>query len=167
MAELFSTFGVGTVVIILLVGIPAIVNFITWCKGIWKKRSTFAQENYEHGRKDEANKESKEHRLQNHEAELAALKANLAALTTINTNQQKQIDLLIVSDRLSIKAWIKEQHEKWTRCGYIDSQSLELLEDRFKVYTKEDGNSWAEKLMNEIRALPLVTVFNNTTPRGE
>ena len=53
------------------------------------------------------------------------------------------------------------------RCGYIDSQSLELLEDRFKIYTKEDGNSWAEKLMNEMRALPLVTVFNNTAPRGE
>lgn len=166
MAELFSTFGVGTVLIILLIGIPAIVNFITWCKGVWKKRASFAQENYNHGRQDEAQLESKENRLQNHEAELAALKANLAALTTINTNQQRQIDLLIESDKLSIKAWIKEQHEKWTRCGYIDSQSLEVLEDRFKVYTKEDGNSWAEKLMNEIRALPLVTVFQNNN-RGE
>ena len=89
MAELFATYGVGTVIIILLVGIPAIVNFITWCKGIWKKRTSFAQENYNHGRHDEAQSESKENRLQNHEAELAALKANLTALTTINTNQQK------------------------------------------------------------------------------
>lgn len=161
MAELFSTFGVGTVLIILIIGIPSIINCITWCKSIWKKRTSFAQENYNHGRQDEAQSESKENRLQNHETELAALKAGLATLTTITTNQQKQIDLLIESDKLSIKAWIKEQHEKWTRCGYIDSQSLELLEDRFKVYTKEDGNSWAEKLMNEMRALPLVTVFQN------
>lgn len=161
MAELFSTFGAGSVLLILFIGIPTIINFITWCKGIWKKRTSFAQENYDHGRQDEATQESKEHRLQNHETELAALKANLAALTTISTKQQKQIDLLIESDRLSIKAWIKEQHEKWTHCGYIDSQSLELLEDRFKVYTKEDGNSWAEKLINEIRALPLVTVFKD------
>jgi hypothetical protein len=38
MSQILSTFGVGTVLIILLVAIPTIVNFITWCKGIWSKR---------------------------------------------------------------------------------------------------------------------------------
>lgn len=164
MADLISTFGIGTVVIILLVGIPAIVNFITWCKGLWQKRKNFAQENFDKGMQVEARSEEKENRLQSHEKELAQLKENLNELTKITTNQQKQIDLLIESDKLAIKTWIKEQHEKWMRQGCIDSQTLELLEDRYKVYCKEDGNSWAKKLMTELRSLPLVTVvpiFNN------
>jgi hypothetical protein len=44
---------------------------------------------------------------------------------------------------------------------YIDSQSLDLLESRYKIYVREDGNSWAEKLMNDLRALPIVTTVTD------
>ena len=73
--------------------------------------------------------------------------------------QQAQIDLLIQSDELTIKAWIKEQHEKWVAFQCIDSQSLELLTQRFNIYQQEGGNSWAEKLIDEIKELPIITKF--------
>jgi hypothetical protein len=68
------------------------------------------------------------------------------------------MNLLIDSDQLETKAWIKEQHEKWTRLKAIDGQSLDLLESRFAIYEKEGGNSWAHRLMDDIRALPLITI---------
>jgi hypothetical protein len=32
------------------------------------------------------------------------------------------------------------------------------LEQRYAVYSAEGGNSWAKKLMDELRALPVVTI---------
>ena len=73
MAELISIFDIGTVIIILLVGIPAIVNFITWCKRLWDKREKFKQDSIEQGKRQEAQREQKETRLQNDEARLKML----------------------------------------------------------------------------------------------
>jgi hypothetical protein len=36
---------------------------------------------------------------------------------------------------------------------------LELICDRYDIYKEEGGNSWAEKLVNEIKALPVVIVI--------
>lgn len=158
MAELISTFSLGTVVLILLIGIPAIINFITWCKGLWVKREQFKKDNFEQGRRQEAQTAQKENRLSNDEKRLAILEKSYLELKAINETQNQQIALLRESDKLSIKTWIKEQHEKWTRLGCIDNYALDLLEERYAIYAKEGGNSWALKLMNELRALPIVTV---------
>lgn len=158
MAELISTFGIGTVIIILLIGIPAIVNFITWCKGLWAKREKFKQDSIEQGRRQEAQKEQKEARLQNDEARFKMLEDAYLEMKKMNEIQNEQIALLRESDKLSIKTWIKEQHEKWIKLGCIDNYTLDLLEERYAIYAKEGGNSWAKKLMDELRALPTVTV---------
>ena len=156
MGELISTFGIGTVIIILLVGIPAIVNFISWCKGIWKTREQFKQENIEAGRKMEIRKEEKEMRFSNGEARMTNLEEDVKDLKTIIARQQQLIELLVESDELDIKSWIKAQHEKWMPRRCIDGQTLELLCQRFKIYTKEGGNSWAEKLVEDLMALPII-----------
>ena len=70
MAELISTFGIGTVIIILLMGIPVIVNFIKWCKDLWATREKFKQENIQKGIEIEARAEEKEARLLNDEARM-------------------------------------------------------------------------------------------------
>ena len=158
MAELIGAFGIGTVVIVLLVAIPTLVNFITWCKGLWQKRTTFIAENVEKGRQKEKEEEAEEHRFQNGELRMSQTETNVSDLKKIIQKQQTQIDLLIESDKLNIKTWIKEQHEKWMPRKCIDSQTLELLCARYKLYTLEGGNSWAEKLYKELKALPVVTV---------
>ena len=71
---------------------------------------------------------------------------------------KKVTDRLEQSDKLAIKTYIKEQHDIWVPKGCIDGQVLELLEDRYKIYKEEGGNSWAERLMIDLRALPVVVV---------
>ena len=158
MVELISTYGVATVLIILLIGIPALVNFIKWCKGLWATRENFKQENIEKGKAMEARAEAKEARLEKDEAHIKLLEDNLTELKKIAAEQQKQINLLVRSDELDIKSWIKTQHEIWIPKKCIDSQTLDILEQRFAIYQEEGGNSWAKKLVDELRALPVVTI---------
>ena len=73
------------------------------------------------------------------------------ALEDIN----KSIHLLISSDRDDIKAFItKEHHYFCYDKGWIDDYSLDCLEHRFQHYQEEEGNSFIEGLMKELRALP-------------
>lgn len=159
MTELITTFNITTVVVILLIAIPALINFISWCKKTWQQREAFKNANIEQGKKIEAEAEAAEARLEDGEARMSELEEAVKALKDIAAHQEDMIELLVESDKLNIKCWIKMQHEKWIPRGCIDSQTLDLLEARYKIYAKEGGNSWAEKLMNELRALPTVTVI--------
>lgn len=164
MAELVATYSVEVVIIILLIAIPALVNFITWCKGLWQKREAFRVANINEGRVIEAEEEAAEAEIANIKQEIKTMKDNIATLTTLAEGQDKLIKLLIQSDELDIKSWIKAQHEKWVPKQCIDSQTLDLLEQRYALYVKEGGNSWAERLVQDLRALPVVTivpVYNN------
>ena len=162
MIELLTTFNITTVVLILLIAIPAIVNFIKWCKNTWQEREKFKKDNIAKGREMEAAAEAEEARLEKGEARMADLEEAVKELKDIAARQEKMITLLINSDELDIKCWIKMQHEKWVPKGCIDSQTLDLLEARYAIYTAEGGNSWAKKLMDELRALPTVTVVAKT-----
>lgn len=66
-----------------------------------------------------------------------------------------QIEMLVESDKESIKAYITEKHHFFVYTqGWIDDYSLECLERRFAVYRQEHGNSFVCTLMEEIRELP-------------
>lgn len=62
-----------------------------------------------------------------------------------------------MSDELDIKAWIKAQHDKALLKKSLDSETRDLLEQRFAIYKKEGGNGWAEQMMKDIRNMPVVT----------
>jgi hypothetical protein len=83
MAELISTFGLPSIVLILLIAIPAIVNFIGWCKKIWSTREKFKQENIDKGREIESRKEEKEMRFSTGEARMTTLESDVKDLKTI------------------------------------------------------------------------------------
>jgi hypothetical protein len=72
--------------------------------------------------------EQEEERFINGESRIGVLEQEVSELKEIAQNQQKLIELLIQSDELDIKSWIKTQHERWMPLGYIDSQMLDLLE---------------------------------------
>ena len=66
-----------------------------------------------------------------------------------------KIDMLVESDRDSIKAYITEKHHHFCyQVGWIDDFSLECLERRFKHYRDEGGNSFIGGFMDELRNLP-------------
>lgn len=159
MVSLIQTFGIEALIIVFLVGIPALFSFISWCKGLWAKREKFKSENVAQGRAEEAEAEAAETRMHNLETDVADLKKDKDALTKTLEKQNELINLLIQSDELDIKAWIKTQHEKWVPRGCIDSQTLELLCQRYEIYEKEGGNSWAKKMIEDLCKLPVVTVI--------
>jgi hypothetical protein len=72
------------------------------------------------------------------------------------------IEILKGSDKEDIKAFITEKHHYFCyQKGYIDDYSLDVLERRFKYYKEEEGNSFAEDLMEDIRRLPKVSTLSN------
>lgn len=158
MVELITTLGAGTVFLVLLIGIPCIIGFITWCKQLWEKRERFKQDNINEGRCLEKKEEGEEHRL----AEIEARNLTLDTLVKQQADMLKELKKvtkrLEKSDRLAIKTYIKEQHDIWVPKGCIDGQVLDLLEERFTIYQEEGGNSWALRLMQDLRALPVVVV---------
>lgn len=80
---------------------------------------------------------------------------DIKMLIEMQKQQNKRIELLIDSDKDDIKAFItKEYHYFVERVGWIDDYSLDCLEKRFLHYQDENGNSFAEDLMSEIRRLP-------------
>ena len=158
MIELISTYGLSTVVIILLAGIPCIIGFISWCKKIWNNREAFKKEQRNLGRAQEREEEAEEQRFTSGETRIAQLELLVEQQAEMIKELKQITKRLEKSDRLAIKTYIKEQHDIWVPKGCIDGQVLELLEERFKIYQAEGGNSWAEKLMTDMRALPIVVV---------
>ena len=167
MIELIATFGITPIILILLIGIPAIVNFIIWCKKLWKQRTDYTNENIQRGRDIERAEEAEEHRFESGESRISKLESIQKQQADLITELKLTNDRLVRSERLAIKTWIKEQHDIWVPKGCIDGQILELLEQRFEIYREEGGNSWAEKLMNDMRALPIVTIIPLTDTQNK
>ena len=80
-----GTYGPLPLLLALLIGVPAIVNFISWCKATWAKREKFKEDNVERGRAIEREEEAEELRFSNGEARIKALEENVKTLTTIVT----------------------------------------------------------------------------------
>ena len=167
MPEIITTYGLTTIVIVLLVVIPTLIRFLSWCKETWQKREDFKEESIKKGIAIEQKKEAEEIYKEETEKRIKALENAVLQLTKLQAEQKKAIDLLIESDQLDIKSWIKTQHETWMPRQCIDSQTLDLLTQRFAIYEKEHGNGWAKKMVDELKALPVVTVIPITQPHEQ
>ena len=73
------------------------------------------------------------------------------------------VDMLVESDKESIKAYITERHHFFVQeRKWIDYHSMDCLERRFSIYEREHGNSFVEDLMNDLRQLPKMPINQNT-----
>lgn len=158
MVELISTFGISSILIILIVAIPAIFGVISWCKKLWALREQFKKDQQKQGRQALQEEEAEEQRFCSGETRIAQLELIVAQQAELIKAMKTTNERLIRSDRLAIKTYIKEQHDIWVPKGCIDGQVLDLLEERFAIYQEEGGNSWALRLMQDLRALPVATI---------
>ena len=70
-------------------------------------------------------------------------------------NLSKKIDILTESDKDDIKAFITRQHHYFVyQKGWIDDYSLDCIEQRYRHYQSQGGNSFIYTLMKELRRLP-------------
>lgn len=70
--------------------------------------------------------------------------------------QKRNTELLIDSDKENIKSLLLSNYYRWTKIGKIDLYTLNTLEEKFKKYKKENGNTFVEDLMKQMRSLPKV-----------
>lgn len=70
--------------------------------------------------------------------------------------QKRNTELLIDSDKEDIKSMLLSNYYRWTKRGKIDLYTLNTLEEKFKKYEKENGNTFVEDLMKQMRSLPKV-----------
>lgn len=132
-------------ILLCIIGVLILVKWIIEYFDWGYKRT---KDKYDQEAKDKKNIEDINERLnQNSE--------DIKMLIEMQKQQNKRIEFLIDSDKDDIKAFItKEYHYFVERIGWIDDYSLDCLEKRFLHYQDEDGNSFAEDLMSEIRRLP-------------
>lgn len=150
MLELFKTYSIDEIIMFILLlalAVKGVIDLYDWFKNRFREP---IEEEMTH----EEQKQEIIDRLNAHEENILECKECLnKILDTIN--------ILIDSDKDDIKSWITEKHHYFcyeVKC--IDDYSLQCIEARYKHYKDEKGNSFIDKLMDDIRALPIVSVTN-------
>ena len=137
MEQLISRFTLNQIIlftIVLAMAIKSLVDFLDWIR---KRAKEAVHEKQFPGQLAKKN-----------EQELINIKQQI-------DNINKNINLLIQSDKDAIKyAIIKQHHYFCYDKKHIDDYSMECLERRYSHYKQEGGNSYIQDLMKELRDLP-------------
>ena len=151
MINLLSTYSIGEIIIFLVIiaiAIKELITLIDWFKELIKKH--FNKENTPLSLFQELDKKNKKQDEKIEEI-ITLQKDFQSSIQTIVS----QLQILMDSDKDAIKAFItKEHHYFCYEKGWIDDYNLDCLEKRFNHYQAENGNSFVEALMEEVRALP-------------
>ena len=161
MEALLAKFSIQQILLFIILGALAfkeVVNFLSWCKDLYNKKFN----------KDYDVKKG-EHELKEHF--INCKQQNVDILNRYNNLEQKldfltqqfkiqikqieeNLELLKMSDMHDIKGWIVERHHNLIKQGWVDDFTMDTIEHRYSDYKAEDGNSYVDSLMKELRALP-------------
>lgn len=83
------------------------------------------------------------------------IQEQLHEITDKLSELKEDLTELKASDLDDIKGFIIDAHEKFMALGYIDDQHLEVLDRRYRHYKAEGGNTYVDRLMSDLMALPL------------
>ena len=160
MEELFTKYSLTEIILFIFVFATSLKGFFTlWDYFYDKIKRHFKEETEEEQDKIDITKQL---------ADISAQIENINAQHILDRQELiKKIDetnatisVLLASDKDDIKSWITERHHYFCyECKCIDYQSLDCIEKRYRHYVDEGGNSYVADLMNEIRALPKVSML--------
>lgn len=160
MEELFTKYSLTEIILFIFVFATSLKGFFTlWDYFYDKIKKHFKEETEEEQDKIDITKQ------------LADISAQIENINTQHILDRQElikkidetnttISVLLASDKDDIKSWITEKHHYFcyeSKC--IDYQSLDCIEKRYRHYVDEGGNSYVADLMNEIRALPKVSML--------
>lgn len=151
MLDLFKNYTIDEIVmfvLLLALAIKGIVDLYDWFKNRFIKKPVTEEKTKEQQQQEILNK------INSHDEQIIGCKKCLDEIT-------KSIKILIESDKDDIKAWITEKHHYFCyELGYIDDYNLQCIEARYKHYKEEDGNTFIDGFMDDIRKLPIVSVLH-------
>ena len=140
MENLLKTFTIEQIILFTVLLAAAIKGIVTWIDWANQKLN---------------NKLSQKQNEDEFKKDMNALKTTVTTINEKIDNMTSLIDLLMISDKDDIKAYITREHHYFCyELGYIDDYNLDCIERRYSHYVKEGGNSFVEELMKDIRALP-------------
>lgn len=151
MLKLLQQYSVTQILVficILAAAIKGVISFADW--GYDRIRQVFDKEY-----KQQTEKEKIYRKLEADYAAIEELKNRQAKISDSLDKLGNKLDLLMDSDRDSIKSFLTRQHHYFCyQKGWIDDYSLECCEKRYGHYKDEGGNSFIEGFMEELRGLP-------------
>lgn len=174
MLELLTTYEISDILIFIVILALAAKEFISFIDWIKKKVDSFKQEEIL-DQKEQDKIDSYDAKLKANSDKILSLENRMSGLeqriektekefqtflkqqNEINDNLQalvKKVNILLESDKEDIKAYVTEKHHFYIHRGWIDDFTLECIEKRFQCYKEEDGNSFVENLVNDLRRLP-------------
>ena len=140
MLQLLSHYSISQILLFLVfiaLAFKSIVDFIDWYKGRVKKHDDQVKEEHDYMK------------------EINEVKDSVGEIKDVVSDMKGTIDVLMESDKDAIKSHITREHHYFCyQKGWIDDYSLDCLENRYKHYLEENGNSFIKHLMEEVRALP-------------
>lgn len=140
MENLLKTFTIEQIILFTVLLAAAIKGIVTWTDWANQKLN---------------NRLSQKQNEDDFKKDMNALKTTVTTINEKIDNMTSLIDLLMISDKDEIKAYITREHHYFCYdLGYIDDYNLDCIERRYALYVKEGGNSFVEELMKDIRALP-------------
>lgn len=155
MEELLARFELTDIIImltLLIVGAEKLIKAIDWLRARFRK--SYDEENTLREEVEDLNKFYEEKKVVDE------------GFAKVNERIDKVcdlVDMLVESDKESIKAYITERHHFFVQeLKWIDYHSMDCLERRFSIYEREHGNSFVEDLMNDLRQLPKMPIDQNT-----
>jgi predicted RNase H-like nuclease (RuvC/YqgF family) len=157
MKELLQTLSIQEICLYLVmfcVAIKSIVDFIDWMKE--KYHSKFNKD-YDMAEREKRMSGRCDQLLEQHEHTIdicEELSNSISALEKTIEEIKEQLNQLTVSDMHDIKGWIVEKHHFLMKQQWVDDFTMDTIEKRFADYKAENGNSYVEGLMNELRSLP-------------
>ena len=86
-------------------------------------------------------------RIDDYEKSVTSLSSKLKAISD-------KTDMIIESDKDSMKSYITDKYYECTHKGFIEIHTLEILEKTYKNYLDRNGNTFVSDLMDELRELP-------------
>lgn len=154
---LTSPGGILSIILAIIIGLPSLYNFIKWCKNLYKEREDFKKKYIEKGKKIEAEEKEEENRFKSGEERIALLEKGQTALHKQVNVIEGNLSLLLLASQSNLRIWLNQEYEKWMKIGYIDYKSLAEIEERFDIYTREGGNHGVERLIKDLRELPIAS----------
>lgn len=134
--------------ILLALAVKSLIIFFDWSNERIKKAF-----NKQYSKITE--KEKIKNRLDEEDQIILSLQKNQQMIDRILQDLQAKIDMLIDSDKDSIKSYITREHHYFCyEKGWIDDFSLDCIEKRYDHYEDQGGNSFVSGLMDQLRALP-------------
>lgn len=174
MLELLTTYQISDILIFIVILALAAKEFISFIDWVKKKVDSFKQEEIL-DQKEQDKIDSYDAKLKANSDKILSLENRMSGLeqriekaekefqtflkqqSEINDNLSalvKKVNILLESDKEDIKAYVTEKHHFYIHRGWIDDFTLECIEKRFQCYKEEDGNSFVENLVNDLRKLP-------------